>query len=52
MKGIKYTAKEKENALKKWIVDGEDVFKVAKKTNARYKVFIGGGEPTTAQRTV
>ena len=32
MKGIKYTAKEKENALKKWIVDGEDVFKVAKKT--------------------
>lgn len=26
MKGIKYTAKEKENALKKWIVDGEDVF--------------------------
>ncbi len=31
MKGIKYSAKEKEKALKLWIVDGKDVLWVAKK---------------------
>ena len=31
MKGIKYTAREKEKALKQWLVDGVDVYKVAKK---------------------
>ena len=31
MKGIKYTAHEKEKAIKLWLADGVDVFKVAKK---------------------
>lgn len=31
MKGIKYTAREKEKALKLWLCDGADVYKVAKK---------------------
>lgn len=31
MKGIKYTAREKKKALKQWLVDGVDVYKVAKK---------------------
>ncbi len=31
MKGIKYTAREKEKALKLWLVEGQDVLRVAKK---------------------
>lgn len=31
MKGVKYTAHEKQKALKLWIVEGVDVYKVAKK---------------------
>ena len=32
MKGIKYTAHEKEKALKMWLVDKVDIFLVAKRT--------------------
>lgn len=31
MKGVKYSAKEKEKALKMWLVEKEDIFRVSKK---------------------
>ena len=31
MKGIKYTAREKEKALKMWLIDKADILRVAKK---------------------
>ena len=38
MKGIKYTAKEKQKALKMWLEEGEDILRVAKKFKCSERV--------------